>query len=202
MWSDDEEAEFVDLLYAEMTSDETRHYPRMANNYRRNRAAKETRLEIAATQVQEAKRAEAALSDAVTHREVTQLEPVDYQAPPVLPTPLDAEPAGTDGSMLYTIGDRDGHQHTFKLEFIYDRSADFIGVYEENRGGENHTVWVNMSHSALDDIVVDANTHLLLQRIAFAMASAEVFLTMPHKQQVREWMNEHLRLIGTQVLND
>lgn len=201
LWSDDEEAEFVDALYEEMTPDTDAHFLRMARNYRRNRVARETQQEIVATREQEIRRVEAVLSGVVEHREVSENETQNYDAPPALESPVDVEQVGADGPMQYRIEDRDEHQHTFKLEFVSDRSADFIGVYED-RGGLSHTVRVNGVHPMLDDIPIDAKTHLLLERLAFALASAEVFLSMPNKQRVRESMNEHLRLMGTRVHND
>ena len=202
LWSPDEELEFVDALYEQMVSDENRHFIRMARNYRRNLAARETRREIDLKNVQERDRIETALNDSVEHVEVTDLPATSYDPPPApdLPTDPSVEPTERD-SQTVTINDRDGHRHVFTIEFITDRSADFIGLFEEG-GGLAHTVQINRAHPGLDDIPEDAKTHLLLQRIAVSLASAEVFLTMRHKDQVRAKMNEHLLLIGSQGLDD
>jgi len=196
LWSDDEEAEFVEAVYKDMTPDSEAHFLRMAKNYRRRLAARETQIEIDAHREQEVRWVEGLLSGVVEHKTVSEHDPQNYDVPPEKDVPVDAGQLGSDGSMQYTIKDRDDHDHTFKLQFVSDRSADFIGVYED-RGGLSHTVLVNSSHPMLDDIPVDAKTHLLLERLAFALASAEIFLTMMNKQRVRESMNEHLRLIGT-----
>ena len=202
LWSPDEELEFVDALYEQMVSEDNRHFIRMARNYRRNLAARETRREIDLKNVQERDRIETALNDSVEHVEVTDLPTTSYDPPPApdLPTDPSVEPAEADAQTV-TINDRDGHRHVFTIEFIADRSADFIGLFEEG-GGLAHTVQINRAHPALDDIPEDAKTHLLLQRIAVSLASAEVFLTMRHKDQVRAKMNEHLLLIGSQGLDD
>ena len=202
LWSPDEEFEFVDALYEHMVSDENRHFIRMARNYRRNLAARETRREIDLKNVQERDRIETALNDSVEHVEVSELPTTSYDPPPTPAPPVDpsVEPATTD-TQTVTINDRDGHRHVFTIEFIADRSADFIGLFEEG-GGLSHTVQINRAHPVLDDIPEDAKTHLLLQRIAVSLASAEVFLTMRHKDQVRAKMNENLLLIGCQGLDD
>lgn len=201
LWSDEEEEDFVAALYAHMTGDPDRHFIKMANNYRRNRAARETRREIEATREQEARRIETALNDSVEHSEVSELPEKPYEQPPVPAPQTDttAEQPDHDAQTL-TINDRDGHRHTFNLEFISDRSADFVGLFEVDR--YSHTVLVNRSHPALDDIPENAKMHSLLGRIALALASAEVFLTMHHKEQVREKMNEYLLLIGTQAVDE
>lgn len=202
LWSPDEEFEFVDALYEEMVSEDNRQFIRMAKNYRRNLAARETRREIDLKNVQERDRIETALNDSVEHVEVTDLPLTNYDPPPApgLPTDPSVEPAEAHAQTV-TINDRDGHRHVFTIEFIADRSADFIGLFEEG-GGLAHTVQINRAHPALDDIPEDTKTHLLLQRIAVSLASAEVFLTMRHKDQVRAKMNEHLLLIGSQGLDD
>lgn len=201
LWSDDEEAEFQEALLEEMTFEHDGNFLKMARNYRRNRVARETQQEIAASREEEVRRVEAGLRGVVEHREVSEHDSQDYEAPPVLEAPIDVEQLGADGPMQYKIEDRDDHQHTFQLEFISDRSADFIGVYED-RSVLTHIVRVNSAHPMLDDIPMDAKAHILLERLAFALASAEVFLTMVNKQKVRESMNEHLSLIGTRTPND
>ncbi|WP_138275909.1 ATP-binding protein [Rhodoluna limnophila] len=201
LWSPDEEEEFVEALFLEMTEDDNNNFLKMAKNYRRRGVARETQREIAAAREQEIRRVQESMSGVVEHREVSENESQHYEAPPSLETPVGVEQVDEGGPTKYTIQDRDDHDHTFNLEFVSDRSADFISVYED-RGGLSHTVRVNSSHPMLDGIPLDAKTLLLLERIAFALASAEVFLTMMNKQRVRETMNEHLRLIGTKEFND
>lgn len=202
LWSPDEELEFVDALHEDMAGDESRHFIRMARNYRRNLAARETRREIELKNTQERDRIQSALNESVEHVEVDDLPTTTYDPPPASPLEINpaAESAEADAQM-FAINDRDGHRHVFTIAFITDRSADFIGLFEEG-GGLSHTVQVNRAHPALDDIPEDAKTHLLLQRIAVSLASAEVFVTMRHKDQVRAKMNEHLLLIGSQGLDD
>lgn len=199
LWSPDEELEFIDALFEHMVSDESRHFIRMAHNYRRL-AARETRREIDRTNAQEFDRIQSALNDSVEHVEVDDLPDTAYTPPPAPPTDPSRETMERD-VQTFAINDRDGHRHVFTIEFISDRSADFIGLFGE-AGGLSHTVQVNRAHPTLDDIPEDAKTHLLLQRIAVALASAEVFLTMRHKDQVRAKMNEHLLLIGSQGVDD
>ena len=201
LWSADEEAEFVEALFEHMTSGEQHNFIKMANNYRRRAAAREETREIEAKRVLEAERSGQALSGVVEHKAVGSLPPATYDVPP----PSSISPGETsqeEGTThTYTFNDRDGHTHAIQLSFISDRSADFISVYEE-RNEVEHTVTVNISHPFLDDIPVDSRTSILLERIAFSLASAEVLLTMLNKQQVRETMNEHLRLIGTEIINE
>lgn len=199
LWSPDEEQEFVEALYNHMAGND-RHFIRMARNYRRLAAARETRREIDLSNAQETKRIETALNDAVEHLEVSELPTKPYGPPPPTPVlpPGSSPTSAKSDAQSFTINDRDGHLHAFKIEFISDRSADFIGLFE-TPGALLHTVQVNRAHPALDDIPEDAITHLLIQRIAVSLASAEVFLTMRHKEQVREKMNEHLLLIGAQA---
>jgi hypothetical protein len=200
LWSPDEEQEFVEALYKHMTSDPNRNFIRMADHYRRRAAARETQREIEVAREAEAKRMEDALSHSVEHVEITDVEPATYEAPPV-PAPDVAQEVEREAATHLSIQDRDGHTHAFEIEFISDRSADFIGLYET--GNElKHTVQINRLHPALDDIPEDAKTHVLIERIAVALASAEVFLTMLGKQRVRELMNSHLSQIGTRVAND
>jgi len=202
LWSPEEEDEFVEALYQDMTSEEDRNFIRMAGNYRRRFVARETQREIELNNVQEQERIEKALSDSVEHVDVDRLLATAYEPPPVreeLPDRAAEGPA--DDIQTVSINDRDGHCHVFTIVFITDRSADFIGLFEEI-GSLAHTVQVNRMHPVLDDIPEDAKTRLLLQRIAVSLASAEIFLTMRHKDQVRAKMNENLLLIGSQGLND
>lgn len=201
IWSDDEEDEFVEALFLEMTHDETNNFLKMAKNYRRRGVAKEIQREIAAAREDEVRRVQESMSGKVEHREVSDNDPQNYLQPPKLELPVGVDHDAGIGQSKYSIKDRDEHDHSFNLEFVSDRSADFISVYED-RDGLSHTVRVNGSHPMMDGIPLDTKTHLLLERIAFALASAEVFLTMMHKQRIRETMNDHLRLIGTKGLND
>lgn len=200
LWSPEEEAEFVDNLYDFMTSDEAANFIKMAQNFRRKKAAKEDQKEIRNAAELEARRIEEALTDSVEHHDVQTTEAEDYVEPPALPLEDEDESADADVARKFVIRDRDGHEHEFVLDFIADRSADFIGVYGA-KDGLKHTVRVNRSHPILDDVPNDARTHILLARIAVGLASAEVFLTMAHKQRVRESMNEYLAKIGAQPLN-
>lgn len=200
LWSPEEEDEFVEALYLNMTSQADRNFIRMAGNYRR-KAARETQREIELKNVRERERIESALNDSVEHVEVNELPNTTYDPPaPRDISDPDVEASSTDAQTV-TINDRDGHRHVFTIEFINDRSADFIGLFEES-GGLAHTVQINRAHPALDDIPEDAKTHLLLQRIAVSLASAEIFVTMRHKDQVRAMMNAHLLMIGSQGLDD
>lgn len=200
LWSPEEESEFVANLFDFMTSDESMNFIKMGNNFRRRKAVKEEQKAITEAAQLEAKRIEEALSDSVEHHEVAVTDLAkDYAEPPSLQgDSADEDEAGTEHKFI--IRDRDGHRHEFVLHFISDRSADFIGVYG-TKDGLQHTVRVNQSHTILDDVPSNAYVHTLLARIAVGLASAEVFLTMAHKQQVRESMNEYLAMIGAQSLN-
>jgi hypothetical protein len=199
LWSPEDESEFIDLLYAHMTKDADRNFLKMAANYRRNAVAREVQKEFADAQALDSRRIESALTNNVIHTDAALLPPGEYSTPPTISDGGSSGPA--DESELahqFTIEDRDGHEHKFILRFIADRSADFIGVFGKP-GNLEHEVHVNRSHAILDDIPDDMRTRQLLSRIAFALAAAEVFLTLFQKQQIREKMNEYLLKIGSTV---
>lgn len=199
LWSPDEEAEFVDALHAQMTRDERANFIRMASSIRRTRANQAQRETVAERQA-EASRIEAALNQLLEHVHTEGLPDAPYAAPPPVSTQTQG-PEGGGTSPSFSIEDRDGHLHTFVIEFVADRSADFIGLYQGEES-TTHFVRVNRVHAALDDIPHDTRLDLLLQRIAVALTASEVFLTMQHKARVRETMNDLLVRIGTQVIND
>lgn len=203
LWSPEEEEEFVAQLLEHMTQGPNGSFRTMASSYRRRqgKVSKETQDEISTAGKLEGERIQGALSNFVEHVEVTDLPQVDYETPPSMPTDLanDKNSSRLDPTE-FELADRDGHNHHFDMEFISDRSADFIGIYGE-KGSHHHTVRVNQSHPILDDISHDAQMHLLISRIAAGLSAAEVFLTMPHKQRVREKMNEYLEKIGAEVEN-
>jgi hypothetical protein len=201
LWSVDEEGEFVELLHKEMTSDENQNFIKMAENYRRRGVAKENRREFEESRKKDVDRVQAALNNNVEHSGVDESASDEYEAPPMA-----SSGANEDGDALsaskYTLMDREGHKHSFEVSFIDDRSADFISIFEDTKDGLTHTVRVNSAHPAFDDIHQSVQTHSLLERIAFSMSSAEIFLTVPHKKQLRDKMNEHLRFIGQKPFDE
>jgi hypothetical protein len=204
LWSPDEEEEFVNQLLEHMTNAPNGSFRTMASSYRRRqgKVSKETQDEISVAGKLEGERIQGALSNFVEHLEVTDLPHVEYETPPLVSEEMSSN--GIAGRLELTefeLADRDGHNHHFDMQFISDRSAGFIGIYEE-KGSHHHTVRINQSHPILDDISHDAQLHLLISRIAAGLSAAEVFLTMPHKQRVREKMNEYLEKIGAEVEND
>lgn len=204
LWSPEEEEEFVARLLDQMNQGEHGSFRSMASNFRRRqgKVSKETQEEISVVGKIEGERIQGALSNFVEHVEVTDLPPFDYQAPPsAMGQQTSANPLGAFEITKFELADRDGHNHQFELEFISDRSADFIGIYGEE-GSHNHTIRVNQSHPILDDIPHDAQMHTLISRIAAGLSAAEVFLTMPHKQRVRDNMNKYLEKIGAEVDNE
>ena len=204
LWSPEEEEEFVEQLFDHMAMGPNGSFRKMALNYRRGKGkvSKETQNEISVAGKLEGQRIQGALSNFVEHVDVAELPHVGYQNPPDLDAPITNE-SGLGSSELtkFDLADRDGHNHEFELEFISDRSADFIGIYEEKLD-HHHVVRINQSHPILDDIPHDAQMHLLVSRIAAGLSAAEVFLTMPHKQRVRENMNRYLEKIGAEVDNE
>jgi len=197
LWSSEEESEFIDALYEHMKKNPQpeRNFFKMAGTYLRRKVMQEAQRELLESQQQESKRIESAMNDTVSHVDASTLPLMEYGAPPVV---LVEDSEGEDESerpQHFSIRDRDGHEHTFTLQFIADRSADFIALFE-SAGRFNHVVQVNRLHPILDVITDDIRTRALMSRVAFALASAEVFLTLYQKQQVREKMNEYLLLIA------
>ncbi len=197
LWSSEEESEFIDALYEHMKKNPQpeRNFFKMAGTYLRRKVMQEAQRELLESQQQESKRIESAMNDTVSHVDASTLPLMEYGAPPVV---LVEDSEGEDESerpQHFSIRDRDGHEHAFTLQFIADRSADFIALFE-SAGRFNHVVQVNRLHPILDDIPDDIRTRALMSRVAFALASAEVFLTLYQKQQVREKMNEYLLLIA------
>lgn len=202
LWSPDEEVEFVEALYENMTGSTDQNFMKMARNYRRNAAARETRREIEESNQRENERIQSALNNTVEHIDVESLPIKRYEPVPIeTGSGRDVSSEIQSNDLTYPIDDRDGHRHNFRIDFISDRSADFIGLYE-NEHGLTHTVLINRNHPALDDIPEDPKTHLLLRRIAVALTSAEVFLTLRHKEQIREKMNDNLSRIGSQISDE
>ena len=204
LWSPDEEEEFVDQLAEHMAQGPNGSFRKMADNYRRNLAkqSKQIRDELVLAGRLEGSRIQGALSNFVEHTEVAELPSMDYQTPPTLVVVSDDPNAIVKLDLAkFELADRDGHNHLFEMEFITDRSADFIGIYGEP-GSHHHIVRVNQSHPILDDISHDAQMHLLIARIAAGLAAAEIFLTMPQKQRIRESMNRNLEKIGAEVENE
>jgi hypothetical protein len=202
LWSSEEESEFIDALYTHMKQNPQpeRNFLKMAGSYMRNKVAREARRELTQSQQHESKRIESAMNDYVSHTDVSTLPLATYKDAPVV---LVEDPEGEDGSDMaqkFSFFDREGHEHTINLQYISDRSADFISVFEKT-GSLNHVVHVNRLHSILDDIPEDVSTRLLMSRIAFALAAAEVFLTLYQKQQVREKMNEYLQVIAPKSID-
>jgi hypothetical protein len=204
LWSPEEEEEFVSKLHENMSQGPDGSFRNMAKNYRRNlgKKAKQTQDEISAAGDLEGERIQVALSNFVEHIEVSDLPYVGYEAPPTLENE-NAKDNGLGKLELtkFALSDRDGHLHQFEMDFIADRSADFIGIYEE-AGSHHHTVRVNQNHPILDDISPDTQVHILIARIAAGLAAAEVFLTMANKTRVRDFMNKYLTQIGNEVDND
>lgn len=199
LWSPDEHAEFVDALYAHMTRDERANFIRMADSYRRQKSNPNAR-ESASERRLEASRIEAALNEKLEHRLADALPDTAYFPAPILPAET-LEDTGSGSPPAFSIHDRDGHRHSFVIEFIADRSADFVGLYKGSSDTE-HVVRVNRNHPVLDDVPPETRYDLLLQRLAVALAAAEVFLTMVNKSRVREMMNDVLREIGTPIINE
>jgi hypothetical protein len=87
--------------------------------------------------------------------------------------------------------DHENHLHGFKMEFIQDRSSDFLTI-RENEDEFNHTVRINLAHPVTDNLVITNDTKILLRRLLFGLSAAEVMLTNFDKNKIRKKMNEIL----------
>jgi hypothetical protein len=202
LWSSEEESEFIDALHKHMKQNPQpeRNFFKMAGQYARRKVTREVERELFESQQRESKRIESAMNDTVSHVDVSTLPLATYKVPPVVLVEDPEVEDESDKPQKVSFRDRDGHEHTFTRQFIADRSADFISVFE-SAGSFNHVVQVNRLHPILDDIPGDVRTIALMTRIAFALAAAEVFLTLLQKQLVREKMNEYLQVIAPKSID-
>jgi hypothetical protein len=189
LWSPDEEAEFVQKLLTFMQKEE-KNYVRMAKNYRRRTASKREVEENIKIDTAEVEKVKDAIDGRINHEDPAQESPTDNYLPSMELNELAKE------KIIISIKDLEGHEHKLICTFLEDRSRDFLGI-KENPSKSLHEVMINLAHPILDGIRIDSETRKLLMRTMLGLAFSEIMLTSYEKHQIRDKMNEILRMMGS-----
>ena len=181
LWSDDQRDEFVNKLRTKM-NDPKKNFIAMASNFRRREAAKEDETALAASSEKEVSLILGGIENRIDHLEPQAEESLE----------ISDDEASSEANVIHLdFRDHENHLHGFKMEFIQDRSSDFLTI-RENEDEFNHTVRINLAHPVTDNLVITNDTKILLRRLLFGLSAAEVMLTNFDKNKIRKKMNEIL----------
>jgi hypothetical protein len=184
LWTDEERDEFVDKLHQRMTLPE-KNFIAMATNFRRREAAKEDIKVLIASAQKETKLISESIDNKIDH-----LEPSKDESVGITNSEEDVE----SNIFKYEFNDHENHHHIFEMNFVYDRSGDFLTI-RENEAQYSHTVRINLGHPITDDLVISNDTKFFLLRVLFGLSAAEVMLTNFDKNKIRKKMNEILSYV-------
>ena len=180
LWSIDEESEFVaevlSLLQAPPES-----FAKMVMNFKRRKASRKDHERQKNWDAKESRKLQEALDLVPSHTVVSTIDQNIY--PPDIST--------EDGEISFIIRDKEGHIHSFMLQWVFGRAEPFLKVIED-ASARVHNVYANREHPALDDIQFTSEVRNVLQRICVAIAAAEVFVPGHERQQIRLKLNELL----------
>jgi len=177
-WSVADEEEFVARIL-ELLQDPDFNMWAMAENMRRGKKRRDAR------QTQED---ETDVSVIVTEFSAAVAQHgIDHVAPEEVPALIEAGEA----SESFTVNDREGHEHHFKVVMVADRSAPLLRV-EGTAEGES-LILINEMHPALDAVAPVSGPALnVLTRLCLALGAAEVFSSDWDRSATRRKFNEIL----------
>jgi hypothetical protein len=184
LWTDEERDEFFSKLQKKML-DPDKNFIAMATNYRRREASKEDVKDLIASSRKETQLISESIENKIDHEEPDVEESVGI---------ANAEESIESNIFRYEFNDHENHHHIFQMEFIYDRSGDFLMI-RENDEQYSHSVRINLGHPISDDLVITNDTKFLLLRILFGLSAAEVMLSNFDKNKIRKKMNEILSYV-------
>jgi hypothetical protein len=180
LWSIDEEFEFVSAV-DKILQTPPESFAKMVLNFKRRKASRKDIEKQQAWDQRESQRLQEALDLVPSHTVVLPVDQNDH-APSI---------SAEDGKISFTIRDKEGHTHSFQLQWVVGRTEPFLKVVEDSLA-RVHNVYANREHAALDDIQYTADVRNVLQRICVALAAAEVFVPGHERQQIRLKLNELL----------
>jgi len=181
LWTDDQRDEFVEKLRKKM-SDPKKNFIAMASNFRRREAAKEDETALVASSKKEVSLILGGIENRIDHQEPQGEESLE----------ISDEETNSEANVIHLdFRDHENHLHGFKMEFIQDRSSDFLTI-REHENEFSHTVRINLAHPVTDNLVITNDTKILLRRLLFGLSAAEVMLTNFDKNKIRKKMNEIL----------
>ena len=180
LWSIEEEAEFVRAV-EKLLDSPPESFSKMVLNYKRRKVSRREQEKQQKWDELESKRIQDALDMMPSHS-------VSISKDDAAHTP---NFSSDGGKIAFDIRDKEGHTHSFKLQWVIGRSEPFMTILEDEHA-RVHTVYVNREHPALDNIQYTAEVRNSLQRVCVALAAAEVFLPGYERSQVRMKLNELL----------
>jgi hypothetical protein len=184
LWTVEEENEFL-IEILKVVNDRDKNMSTMIKNFKRK--------------VKNAPDEEATIKILKTEAENFQetYETVELTHNPGKDEPISQEDISSSEQIGMSITDIEGHNHKFKISFIKDASAPFIGLKEDHTSME-HNIYINIFHPAISDLMVEHDDiEKLLIRLAFGMGSSEALMSSFDKSLIRNKMNEILRDFGT-----
>jgi hypothetical protein len=181
LWTDEERDDFIEQLLKFMSRPE-KNYIAMGINYRRREAAKEDKVELIEQSENELILIKSGIESKIDHSEPSREDTLSIE---------ESEIPSEENIFRVDFLDQELHKHEFTMEFIFDRSSDFLTIKEEETAF-NHRVRINLSHPAMDHVVINNDSKHLLRRVLFGLSAAEVMLTSYDKNKIRKKMNEIL----------
>jgi hypothetical protein len=194
LWTVEEENEFIELLFKEL-SKENMNFIRMTECFRRRKSQLGNLQFTPRDEEEEASKVRNSLDGVISHKlpSLENANRIDEKS-------LDDVDGSQDPYFFIDLNDLEGHSHKFEVRIMEDRSSDFLVIQEGNHS-LHHKIYINMHHPVFDDLILSKDTHRAIRRIAVSIASSEVFLTGWDRSQVRLKMNEILRRISQKSHN-